>query len=512
MVYQHQQTDGPFLYDPNVGDLEIKDFQPTHNDDTWWLAAETIQGRIGNFDLVYSGSYFTRNVDAQGDYSYYSVVYDTAPGYTQFGDGLGGFIDPSQSAIFSDEYTKQTHELRFNSPADRRFRVTGGLFYQVQRNDIVADYAIAGISDPSTVIPPLSNIVPVVGFGDDVFLTRVRREDTDTAVFGEASFDLTDQLTLTAGVRSFRAENTLFGFSGFQFNAEDPACLATTATDRPCNNIDKQYHESGETHRVSVSYDINDDRMVYATLSTGYRPGGINRRPTVLPFLSDTITNYEIGWKTMWMDRHVRFNGAIFQQNWENLQFGLPGPGGVTSTYNAGSAEVRGVETDVSWLMDDLTLTASATYIDAELTSDFCEIDAFGNPFCVPLATPAVSSGTRLPVQPRLKATATARYDFTLGSWEAFFQGSLLHQTGTRTFLLDEDFAAVGPTKGFTTFDLSTGAQIGENAVEFYIHNIFDERGVLSRNTVCTTGICGAFARNYPVQPRIMGIRVSREF
>ena len=91
-------------------------------------------------------------------------------------------------------------------------------------------------------------------------------------------------------------------------------------------------------------------------------------------------------------------------------------------------------------------------------------------------------------------------------------QGTVLHQTGTRSFLTDPDFAAVGPTKGFTTFDFSTGAQIGEHAVEFYLNNVFDERGVLSLNTACATTFCGPFARSYPIQPRIMGVRVSRRF
>lgn len=511
LITQHQQTDGPFLFDQRVGDLEVTDFLPTSNEDAWWMAAQTIQGRIGNFDLVYSASYFDRRVENQSDYSYYSVAYDQIAGgyYTNFPDGSGGFIDPTQSFRAGDDYTKQSHELRINSPAEHRLRWTAGLFYQTQTNDIEANYDIAGISAIPTPLFP----VPVIGFGDTVFLTRITREDTDTAVFGELSFDFTDQLTLTAGVRAFRTENSIFGFSGFQSNAEALNCLPTSATNRPCDNVDKAFEEEGTTHRLSLAYDIDDDRMVYATVSTGYRPGGNNRRPGILPYSSDTLTNYELGWKTMWLDRSVRFNGAVFFQQWEDLQFGLSpvGSNGVTNTYNAGSAEIRGAEADISWLIGDLTLSGSATYIDAELTSDFCSFDALGNSVCTG-GPPAAPSGTRLPIQPRLKTTLTARQEFTLGSWEAFLQGALLHQTGTRTFLTDPDFAAVGPTSGFTTFDFSTGVQIDEHAVELYINNVFDERGALSLNTVCATTFCGPYARTYPVQPRIVGVRVSRRF
>mgnify|MGYP002379174822 FL=1 len=512
LVAQRQQTDGPFLFDPEAGDLQVRDFLPTSNEDEWWMASQTIQGRIGNFDLVYSASYFDRRVDNESDYSYYTVAYDQLAGYyyTYFPDGLGGFIDPTQSVVLGDDYTKESHELRVNSPADRRFRVTAGLFYQTQSNNIEADYIIAGISGIPT--PPVS--VPVIGFGDSVFRTRISREDTDFAVFGEASYDLTEQLTLTLGGRAFNTENSILGFSGFQFNAEQPICLPTSQTDRPCNNVDKSFEEDGSTYRASIAYDIDDDRMVYATISTGYRPGGNNRRPGILPYSSDTLTNYEAGWKLMLMDRALRLNGSIFLQQWEDLQFGLSPVGslGVTNIYNAGSAEIRGLEADASWLLGDWTLSGSATFIEAELTSDFCSFDALGNSVCTPGDPPAAPSGTRLPIQPRFKGTLSARYDFQLGAWESFVQGTVLHQTGTRTFLTDSDFAAVGPTDAFTTFDLSTGAQIGDHAVELYVNNLFDERGILSRNTVCATTFCGAYARSYPVQPRIMGVRVSRRF
>lgn len=508
VVGQHQETDGPFLFDPRKGDLLVTDFLPTRNFDEWWMAAQTIQGTVANFDLVYSGSYFDRRVENEADYSYYTVAYDQLEGsyYTNFPDGSGGFLDPTQSQILGDDYTKQTHELRVNSPADAPFRVTAGLFYQTQGNNIEADYVIRGLGG----IPGSIAVT-----GDSIFLTRIRREDEDRAIFGEASLDLTEQLTLTAGARAFQTENSIFGFSGFLSNTSDPTvCIPTTQPDRPCNNVNKSFEEDGSTYRFSASYDFDDDRMVYATWSTGYRPGGNNRRPGIVPYVSDTLTNYELGWKTQWMDRRIRFNGAVFLQEWEDLQFGLSPLGslGVTNIYNAGSAEIFGAEADISLLAGDWTFNGAATFIDAELTSDFCSFDALGNSVCTPGDPPAAPSGTRLPVQPRFKGTLTARYDFTFASWDSFVQGTLLHQGGTRSFLTDADFAAVGPTKGFTTFDLSTGADISGRNWEIYVNNVFDERGVLSLNTACATTFCGPFARSYPIQPRILGVRVSQRF
>ncbi|MES1156636.1 MAG: TonB-dependent receptor [Alphaproteobacteria bacterium] len=505
---QNQVTHGPFLFDPRVGDLKLHDFQPTRNKDNWWLASETITGRLGNFDAVYSGSYFQRDVDNVSDYSYYTVAYDY---YTMFQDSSGNFLDPSQTAALGDHYTKQSHEFRINSPAENRFRFTLGVFYQTQRDNVRADYTIVGAGAPGATDPYPD--FGAFGYGDDVFFTRVVRNDEDKAVFGDASFDVTSALTVSAGIRSFHTENNIYGFSGTFGNTEDSAtCLPTTRTDIPCVDVDKRFEQSGNTYKVSAQYHIDAARMIYATYSTGYRPGGSNRRVGVLPFLADTIDNYEVGAKTMWFDNTLRFNFSIFDQQWKNLQFGLPGPNGVTSTYNAGSAELKGVEADSSWYLGQWTLSGSAAYIDSQLTSDFCQIDPSGNPFCAPAEVPAVSSGTRLPVTPRFKGTATARYDFTWNNWASYLQGTVLHQDGTRSFLLDADEAAVGPTKGFTTVDFSMGTTIHENAIELYIHNLSDERGILSHNTVCVVAICGAYAREYPIQPRIVGIRVSRDF
>lgn len=502
LLGQHQEVDGPFLFDQDLGDdLQLTDYTPTSNRDEWWMIAETIQGRIGNFDLLYSGSYFDRRVDSVTDYSYYTVYYDTLEGsyYTFIPDGSGGFLDPTQVFSSREDYTKQTHELRFNSPAESRFRVTAGLFYQQQTNHDQPDFLIPGLA----AAPPAINPTPIPGFGDSLFIRRLDRNDIDQAVFGEASFDLTDQLTLTAGLRLFSSETTLRGFSGFASNIGD--CFGPASAGGPCDNIDKSVEEEGETHRASLAYDIDDDRMIYATYSTGYRPGGVNRNVLFPPFSSDTISNFEVGIKSMWFDRRLRLNASLFNQQWEDLQFGLSPPGfqGVTFTVNAPhGAEVSGFEFDISANLSPLTLSFTGSVINAELSGPF-ERDG--------RITPA---GTSLPVQPEFKATATARYDFTLGRWESFLQGTVLTQTSTRPFLLDQDFEAVGNQniEGFTTIDLSAGADIGDVGLEFFLHNAFDERGVLTLNTACATSFCGEFARSYPIQPRIFGVSLSQRF
>ena len=513
-IYQNQVANGGFLFDPRKGDLKVTDYLPSINKDRWYQAALTVEGKIGNWDLVYSGGYFERKVNNRSDYSYYSVAYDTYGSYyTNFPKAGGGFLDPTQNIISADKYTKHTHELRVVSPKEDRFRLTAGIFFQRQTDAIAANYNITGLSTIPT--PPNANLVPVgAAFGDTLFLTRINRADRDFASFAEASYDLTDTVTLTAGIRGFIATNSLFGFSGFNRNALAAICLPTTSRDRPCNNVDKKQDQSGETHKVNLSWQATSDTLLYATYSTGYRPGGSNRRPGILPFKADTLSNYEIGWKTRLFDRKLRLNGAVFYEQWKNLQFGLVpvGNNGVTNTYNAGDARIYGLEGDYALSLGRLTLSGSGTYINAKLTTDFCQVDATGNIVCVTGVAPAAPRGTRLPIQPKFKGNMTARYEVPMGDNKAFLQASVNYQGGTRSFLTDADFASVGPTRAFTTFDFSAGTSIGDWTVEAFIQNAFDQRGQLSLNTACSTTICGAFSRIYPTKPQLFGLKLGTNF
>ena len=81
---------------------------------------------------------------------------------------------------------------------------------------------------------------------------------------------------------------------------------------------------------MNLSYKVDGDRDVYATWSEGYRPGGINRDPHSGDFLSDFLTNWELGWKTRWADDRLQFNGAVFLEEWDDIQVAFQGDNGIT--------------------------------------------------------------------------------------------------------------------------------------------------------------------------------------
>ena len=390
------------------------------------------------------------------------------------------------------------------------------MFLQRQTNDHIADYIIAGLPNAVNPFSP-----PIPGAPQtDVYYTDIHRVDRDYAMFGEASYDILENLTLTAGIRGFIAKNTLDGFSGGLGALDRQITLfgCTGTTVQQCPNINKKYVQSGETHKVNLSWKIDPARMVYLTYSTGFRPGGNNRDAFALgqlqslpPYQADTITNYEVGWKTSWFDRTLRFNGALFWEDWNKVQYSEPGLLGIYYTVNAGKARSRGVEGDVLWtIAHHLTLSASGTYVDAKLVTPFCDTvngcdPANGGSVLAP-------KGTRLPVQPKFKINATARYEFETGELKNFVQAGLNHQSGTLSYLTTAGEEAIGPTKGFTTFDFSVGTAFSNWTVSAFIQNAFDKRGILSKNSVCTPGLCGQYARLYPTKPQFFGLRIGQKF
>jgi outer membrane receptor protein involved in Fe transport len=513
VIYQNQKSHGTYLFDPTVGDLEVEDYTPDHGTDEWYQAALTVQGKLGNWDLTYAGGYFGRDVDLVQDYSAYTVAYDAyLPSYVSFLDVNDVNIDPTQTYRAHDKYTKFSHELRISSPSAAPFRVTAGLFLERQTDHIRADYIVPGLAASTSGLN-----VPTCG--DDIFCTRVNRIDRDYAAFVDATYDILSNLSLNGGIRVFKTKNSLRGFSGFASTPADPVTCPPSTQFQPCLLFDKTVSETGETHKVNLTWKINPDAMVYATYSTGFRPGGINRRVGVNPYKSDTLDNYEVGVKTEWLDHRLTINMAAFLEDWNDLQYGLASAGsvGVISTYNAGSARIKGVEGDFNLHLGGFNLSGTATYVDAKLSSPFCSIGATGNPVCVadaqnPGGGIAAPVGTRLPIQPKFKGSVTARYGFEVGSARAYVQGVVNHQSGTRSYLTDFEAALLGPTKGFTTVDASIGADMGKWNWEIFAQNIFDKRGILSLNTVCVPTICGAYARSYPIKPQMFGVKAGYRY
>ena len=495
---QEQKGRGPFLYDPSAGDLKIHNFLRGTQNDKWYQAALAVHGKIGNWDLVYSGGYMQRRSIQTQDYSYYTVAYDAYPDYTYFQNQNGMPLDPTQFEKYDQKFTKQTHELRISSPTGERFNITGGLFYQRQTDLFQTYFYVPGLA--GTVQAPAFVVV-----GDSIYHSYVNRVDRDYAAFAQADFHITPSLTLTGGIRGYKYRNDVVGFSGFHSTAVNNGCVPYTDA---CVSLNRSAKGSGETHKVSLSWQVDPNRMVYATYSTGFRPGGISRRTSV-QYDQDTLSNYEIGFKTSWLDHHLRLNGAIYYERWSGIQYGVIGALGAVSFINAGDANIYGAELDTQLKIGGFSLSASGAYNDAKLATPFCT--TINN---VPQCNLGVAAakGTRLPVQPRFKGAVTARYDFEASPSKPFVQISAQGQTDATSRLSVSENALLGTTAGFTTVDASAGFTLRQINIEFFIQNIFDKRGELSRNAYCTSSLCYQHYLVYPTKPQLFGVKVSQRF
>ncbi|QNA86234.1 TonB-dependent receptor [Sphingomonas sp. So64.6b] len=554
VIYQEQKTNGTFASDPRVGDLKVQRFFPDSRRERFVQAALTIEGKVGNWDVTYAGAYLDRTAHSATDYTDYSEAYDQLyanyvsedgsfscsgiAGCFYFNDAAGNTIDPRQFVVASDHFKKMSQEFRVASPQGERFRVVAGLFYQRQSNAIHQDYQVANLA------PELS----VNGVPGTLWLTQQHRVDKDYAMFGEASYDILPNLTLTAGGRGYIYDNSLIGFFGFGRNPAGPpyngaassrtgvaGCFTTTGQTlrdnpggtllpatvdgSPCTNLatyasgalkPKSTGGQGATYRFNLTWKPTEDILLYGTWSRGFRPGGINRRADVQPYAADFLTNYELGAKTTLFGGLLRLNGAIYQQEWDKFQFSFLGQNSFTEIHNGPNARIRGVEMDANLSTGGLTLTAAGSYTDAKTTQLLCTFDdptyqCGGDP-----ANVAAPIGTRLPITPRFKANATARYTVPLGEAKAYIQGLVAHQSSASADIRVAAATSFGRIKASTTANFAVGADFGKFSLEIFAQNAFNERAELTRAQAC--GNCGQRTTIVYSTPRTIGVRAGAKF
>ena len=532
LIAQWENSYGLFAYDPNVGDLKVKQYNPDYLHENWYQAALTVQGKIGDLDLTYSGGHMDWWIRGESDYADYSYWYDkqfpsSFPQY--FYNNSGNPIPPTQYIIEGDHFIKDSHEVRIASPSTDRLRFVAGAFFERQQHWILQNYRINDLSAVETV----------PGWPNTLWLTDQERVDQDMAVFGDVSYDILPNLTLTAGLRLYDYINTLKGFfgfsSGFSSHTGVAKCFGPGLFhNAPCTDLDQSAVGTGNTHKVNVTWHVDDNRMVYFTWSTGFRPGGINRRTDDAgPYAPDKLTNYEVGWKTTWLNDTLRVNGALFREDWDNVQFPFLGLNSFTIVQNAGNATSQGIETDFEWRpIPSLTFSGSGAVTDANLTSDYC---GFNNPATKQPYTsnclandgfpPLAPSGTQLPITPKWKGNLTTRYDFPFMQFAAHVQGSVQAQSSVwddlritapyppaAPSMLVPLRTVLGKQQGFASFDFSAGIDTDVWSVELFVQNAFDERAQQYRYTECVTQVCDPQTYIVPSRPRLIGIKFGQKF
>jgi len=526
LMGQKQTSYGSFAEERGLGDLETMQFQKEKFTDDWWQAALTVEGKIGNFDVTYAGAYLRRQIDGITDYSDYSYFYDAIAGYGAYWyDNDFNPIDPTQYFVSDDSFKKMSHELRLTSPADKRLRVVAGLFYQRQRHNIEQHYKIDGLAD-----------FLLVDGTEDLWLTKQSRVDRDYAAFGELSFDVVPELTVTGGGRWYKFDNTLkgwFGFNSFEDDGigysgnDDYLCQGPAIVQgSPCTNLDKRVKDTGFVHRLNGTWKPNEDLLFYATWSRGFRPGGINRRGSIPPYDPDFLTNYELGAKISF-GTGSHFNVAVYQEDWKDIQLSFLGANGLSEVRNAGDARIRGFEADLFLRpMDGLTWSTGVSFNDAEMRTEFCGtfLEDASDPCLDPdWGTDILApKGTRLPLTAKWKGNSRVRYEWDAWSdVRANVQANVSFE-GDRTRDIRRGIQDIyGKLDAYSLVDMSAGIDKGPWSADLFVKNLFDVRGQIAKSIQCREPVCGdqdnvtaIGGKIYTTvtRPRTIGLRVGRKF
>ncbi|HEV7611359.1 MAG TPA: TonB-dependent receptor [Steroidobacteraceae bacterium] len=539
VMAQSLKANGFFGYDPAVGDLKLVHFGPETSDDTFSQAALTVEGKISNFDITYAGAFMKRDTHSIADYSDYSEFYDRVFGSGAYWvDHAGKPIMPQELVVSVGYFQKWSHELRLSTPQDLPVRATIGVFAERQQHRIWEQYVMPGfgftnpygtLNSPTPNPDGFDQSLSIPTLANSIWLTDETRIDHDKAVFAQATWDITSHFSVNGGLRYFTYDNTLGGFYGYSknypFSSGEKLCKGRPPTTpfAPCTDLDKRVTGSGNVPRANITYKFDPDKLVYATFSKGFRPGGVNRteKAGIGPYQADFLKNYEIGWKTQWFDHRLRWNGAVFWEDWKNFQFSFLGPNSVTIIENGGSARIKGVENEIEWAATSaLTLSTSFTFLDARLTQNYCgsvgvtscanqvNPEVFGPPLIGPLAP----AGTNLPITPKFKGNVIARYSFNeVAGWKPFGQASWVYQSRSTPTLKVDQAATLGIQPAYGLLDLIGGAQLNQTTISLIVTNVADRRAQLSR-----------FAQTnpdhenqpyvIPAQPRTYAIQFGQKF
>jgi outer membrane receptor protein involved in Fe transport len=387
---------------------------------------------------------------------------------------------PIGSLSYSPQKSKMwTIEARMATKFDGPLNGVGGIFYSNRDNDFETNTTVV---DPISGRPDFSQ--PLISRRN--FFDKTK----DFAVFGELTYDITEQLSVTGGARWFRTKrdlvaNTIVPFFGLG---------APGTTSAKAKNEDVIF-------KGLVSYKVTSDVLLYAQYAEGYRSGGTNASSFsgVPPqYDPDTTANYEIGAKTSWAGGDVVFNVAAYRIDLKGLQSEQRfGPGGAFSGVGnipGTAARSKGVEADLLVKpAPGLTVQFAGNYTDAKLAKD------------VPSLGAAALKGSNLAYVPKYNLSLSADQAFAISDKVDASVGFSASRTGKIETTYYTEFNQ--PSRGYTLVDTRARISWDQFKLDLFINNLFDKAAELTVfNTINDPHVVLAN------RPRTVGARLGIDF
>jgi iron complex outermembrane receptor protein len=360
---------------------------------------------------------------------------------------------------------------------------------------------------PFAAPPPLVASGAVPGSVD---YQRAYIDNDNFALFTQWTYDFTDALSLTAGVRYTEETKGIkviaFTVTPLTAPIVIPSRLNTPLVAGPGLNIIPQPFENkydSTTGSASLQYRWTDAFMTYVSWSQGFKSGGFNQRYNVAPpgnlpvaFDEETAETYELGFKSELGDS-IRLNGAIFTTRYDNMQLTYR-LGIVPLLFNAGKSSIDGGELEFTFAPGRLILEGSVGY----LTNEFDEIAV------VPGTTQTVGPNNTLPFAPEWQANAGLGYDFAIGT-------ATLTPRVNVSYTSEQYFDAansveVAQLDEVTVVNTSVTLELGAWRLRGGVNNATDEQYRVAGNSSFSTS--AGYAESIYSRPRNYFISASVDF
>ena len=464
-----------------------EELQPTRDD--FQLFSGTLNWDLGPVRLTAIGSHTHRDFEYNYDFSEFFRSFGAlfpvgSPTYNAFNAQAPAVANSPQIT------STNTAEVRLASNDHGPLQWTAGFYYSKRdgnfdSNILRADGVTGGILPVSA-----ANLLGQRVIGDEL---------KQYAGFAEATYDITDRLSMTGGIRYFdytrRATN----------NVTVVDALVGLVASPP---IDATSKENGELYKGDISYKFTDHMLGYVTASSGERPGGVNQvlglPANLQTYKSDSLWNYELGLKSELLDRKLVVDADVYQINWSNMQTTgtLPGTN-FAFIANAGSARVRGAELESTWYpMAGLQFQASGSYSDARLTS---------NQANQTLQAPGLR-GDRIPYVPEVTAQLSAQYSWALSSAYRATLRADANYTGSSwtTFPQTNAFRDYLPSNVTESLRATVNAPADWSCAAF-VNNLTNSNAVINKLSSNAFGGLNN-VRAISLTPRTVGIEVTKHF
>jgi len=548
--YHNQTMDSgaDAYFDPYVGDLQVVRFHDEWREEKFNMGSLKIEGDLGFAQLVAAVSYYDRDIEVLQDITTYAHYwsaqychdsYYTTQDYPYYWTNPDtGYIvwwpvychGPQVDSDFFNSYfgtssdDKLTAEIRLSSQGDTFDWIVG--FYREESTDAwVSPFASPTLGGNGSTLTYQDSVS--LNYWEWYYTNYYGTETTypdatehwhsesttdweQTAVFGEVSWHITDDWELTVGGRYFERSNVGYYFvnhPGGPNYAGEPDNTSGDREYRLANNgrpAGRKGEENQFIPKVSLSYNLDDNKMVYGLYTRGVRQGGVNRSRGE-PFFpntydSDIMDNYEIGYKSTFGEGRGRFNFTVYNMDWSDYQlelvdpsdkpclddngnplpeseFSIPGVCGQpwqVLIANAGNAHIDGINVEIDYAIgDNWVVGGNWEKMEAE-TDTQQDLDGDGEPDLI--------AGLRLPLVPSSKASAWIQYNQPtdlMGADELFIRTQWSYTGDSLNVLEPRPDSHPNPqakAAAYTIGDLRAGLQGEDWEFSVFVNNLTDER------------------------------------